>query len=758
MSDEWREGRIRARVYRRGILPGGAAVDSYIGGFDCLSANGGLRLGLVGSGEVTAPLKEVFPDGGLGIKAGDIVTVVQETAWGRTADTAKTLTPGNLRIACFIVRNIRDDNNQNVTISGDDMLAELQDWPAVSPIGQATEYPVDIAAPNHGKRTFLVKTQLAAGVKEVTLYNATADRVFEDDDIQIALANGDTLLTSIREVISSSNSARTVTVGLANALPSIGKAPGVGGVYAYLYTSRLRVTANMTATFKTGNRIKARTSDRTADGRYVMFETRIDGLEEQDIDGTTQYWIRLESPPVAPIPDKDPLNPAVANKAISTVYDKATTTDIAELLSGATFGAWSVAIRDADCTIGTTYEPSGESVWDALSGMLDFSAYTVKHIKNWTDPTQPDKRQVRVMNPAGKSLTTGTLLTITGDTRRRDYLPVMGEGALLDPLKLDIEGAPVTHVIPFGGGSGQSRFDLSAADLTILDQYNAALGGDYVYTVGRRAEYWVVYRERRPGTMAAVERMTWRVASFPHIRPINENSVTNTRAAANQLLRAALDYLEESRRDNMTIEAKIHTLADPQPGDLVPRVYSDLGGRLVDERNMLISEVRHEVSEGIRVTTLLLTKNRTAPLSGEEQVAQQIRQVRRHISQTSAPTAGGATFGGDRLVFPGGAVIGGASGAVSIRSQTSNVEIAAAGLHYINAQGVQVSSDITAKGIVEARRGLGLLDENDSRWLHTSLIIRDIPRVVAGRTVRHGGAQDAPELPPFDDSWVGSLY
>jgi hypothetical protein len=743
------EGRIRARVYRRGKTNTGGYTDTLIAEFDCISARGASRLNRIGEGECKAPTEHVKA---AGVAVGDIITVVQDTNW------YPVYTPVPFRIACFIVTNMKADAGHVTTLSGGDMLGELADWPAITPVGAATEYAVDIAAGNLGKRTFLLRNAYAAGIKEIVIYNASEDRVLEGDDIHIALANGDTLFTGIAEVVSSSSSAGTVTVRLDDALPSVSKTPGVGGVYVYLLTPRIRVTADMSDTFSVGERVRARTSDRTAGGQHVVFETRIDGFEETELDDATQYWVRLESPPIQPIPAADPLNTAAANQLTSTVYDVPTTTDVADLLKNDTFGVWSVGKRDDDCTIGTTYEPTTESVFDALQAILDTSGYAVKVIKNYTDSTKPDRRQLRVLNPSGGKLTSGTVPGVSCERNATTALD--GYAVALQEPSLDIEGEPITHIIPMGAGGGQSRFDLTAADLSILDEYNNKLA-NYEYQLGRRGQYWVLYRARKSGSTAPLLRDVWRTVTFAHIRPVDEDSTANVRAAANQMLRAAADYLHESYQQNISIDVTVHTLGDPQPGDLLPVYRNNMTpNATVTLYNLLISEVEHAAdASGIRKTRLLLTSNRLPPETGELMTARKIQQFERYMSQTNAPTAGGASFGGNRLVFPGSAVIGAATGGMSLRSQTSNVEISAPGQCYINTGGVRANTDIVATGTVEAGDGLVLIDETGSGWTHTTTMIDGVPRLVASRTTKRGGPQqDELDDPGFDDSWVGTLY
>lgn len=750
------EGRIMARVYRYTQLLN-SPIEMIVHAFECLSANGKSELGKVGSGELVAATAHAKSSAG--VQKGDIVTVVQETALGRFG-ASPTTTRGQQRIACFVVRNMTEDGgNGTITISGDDLLSELQDYVAVSPVGAATEVATYVAQRNEGRRTFTLMAAYFAGTTRIVIYGANRERVFEGDQVHITLSDGGVFIAEIQDIVNFSAQPLWVEVELRQPIPRLTKEVQAWGTYCYLYTPRIRTTTNAENIFDVGGRLWVVTDDRTADGQYVVFRSRVDGFEtKQDEEGNEQYYVRLETAPIQTIPVTDPLNPPQHNPLVSTVYDTPTTTDIADLLKD-TFSRWSVSKRDADCTIGTTYEPSGESVWDALSALLETTGYTVKHTKNWANPRMPDLRQVRVLNPSGKNLTTGTMIEVRYDRglRTGTYEPTIGR--MLGAPRMDMEGYPVTHCIPHGAGGGQSQFDLTAADLSVLDPYNAAAAQNgYVYKLSRHGSEWVLFRDRLPG--GAIERPVWRAMSFPQIRPIDEGNTYNARAAANQLLIAAVEFLEESRRDNLAIEVDIFTPADPQPGDRIARVFSNLNTEAagINQTDMLLVTVEHKATVGKpRLTSITMTKNRTVPETGIQQMARQVNKIARRVANANMPTAGGTRFYDNRIVFRGDGIIGTSAGVMSVQSQSGDVEVRAAGRVYINADSdVRVNSSVMSNGLVRATDGLEMFDDNFKKWLHVPLVIDGVPRMVITNVTDHISG-DEPEPDPFSISGV-SLY
>lgn len=754
------EGRIRAAAYRRSRTSSGGVADNKLGEFDCLSAKGVTRLNRIGNGEAKVLAEDIKP---VNVKTGDVIVAWQESA-------TYTKLPGVLpvmRLCCFVVRNITYDGGHIMTLSGDDMLSELLDYPALTPIGESQNYYNTITIGNPGKRTFLLRAAYLTGVDEIRLHNASTDRVFEKDLIYIALQNGETFITRIKEITTDDDTpAGTVDIRLVAPLPSVSKEVGPGGVYVVLYTDRITVAEDWSSIFDIGTRISMVTIDRGPGGLYYRHETRIDAFETEDLeDESTAYIIRMETAPLAPVPSDSPIDTGQPNEIVATAYDVPTTADVTNLFYHDTGDQWSVAIRDKGCDIGTTYEPGGESVWDVLQALMETTGYAVKLIKNFADPTKPDKRQIRILNPAGAQLVRGTLLEVAarqGTTKQAaNYAEILGEP------KVDIEGEPVTHVIPFGAGGGVGRFSVADADLSILDQYTARYPL-WRFRVGRRGAYWSVYREYKQPAGRPLMREVWRTVTFSQIRPINEGDAVNVRGAANQLLTAACEYLLESIEENLSVEVDVHTWADPQPGDAIPRIYSNISPHVsIDRTDMLIAEVEHSADSNLRMTRLLLTRNRAAPMTGMEQVAKELVRLNRNNAQTNAPTAGGVRFYDDRMVFRGAGTVGASTGSMSIASQTADVAIDAPnGNAFVRANSLTVNGRAIMTGRTSFRNGMEMdeisADEGNPllRWQI------DLIRAPSGRpffvatSYSYGGQQ--PELaedPALDDSlYDGGLY
>lgn len=622
-------------------------------------------------------------------------------------------------ITTFIVKS-RSYKNGKYEVSGPDFIGELQDYVAIAPVGAVEE--VETTAESMGARrdwttdpdtwipleaayaprAFLTDGELTY-VPGKTKYYVLAPEPIPmqvTDTVTIYYPDGPFITT-----ISDHND-RHDHFGLTDAITET--IPG--GTKIVISSKRLRVDD---------------ASEYVVDSQ--LFYTPI--LNEP---GKTPPTLIVETVEIGDGSDPDylyfyePITNGIAAGSTVTqkLYTTPTTGDVAMLLEESTFEEWRVT-RDASATTGTSYAPYGESVWDVLLAICEISGHNVRRLYGGTvetdnTPTAPT-RMIQYF-ATGATLSWALRVTDLGMNTRLDY----DYGTLLS-VEYEDTREIVSHLIPYGGGGGGGRLSIKHAPIgDVLEDYDDIENG----IMGNTHYIYNTELDDRP---------VWREVTFNQITPTDPNSPASRREAAEMLLRTGADWLMAHSEIDRTFRAEVFTIGEPRPGDTVDLTWEGADPTSTTASNLIITEVRHEVTpdRGWRMTTLTMSDTGQARLDGQGMVARSLLTMERVLRRSNFGGAGDARVTYDGTSYGGeGRIIG--NGDVTIQSTSGDVTIKALlGDVFIDSGSVTVDAPVNIDGDLHVDGAIVLGDEGRGiDWALSVLEVRGTPRIRLTRRAR----------------------
>jgi len=663
-----------------------------------MSASGGWMLNRIGYGKLTAPAGLVTS---LGVTLEDLAVV-----W--ISDGTPT---GSHRVAQFVVDSI-NYNNGAVDLTGRNYLGVLNDFVALDPIGtkRTTVSEIESFRPHpdidpmpyaaygprlyqsgtakKGDTRFNTKTPVVARVGDTMTMNLTVD-------LEIVPL----FVTTITHVADGRTS-----LTFADELPTA----VADGTQLTLYSTMINVAD--ADQFTVGDEVRISASD---DGYDPLIIGRV---KRKEVIPNNSDYIELEH--------YFPITVPVGYYALGVNWREATRTDVEQLLETATDDQWRVARSPLDYA-GTAYEPNGETVFQALTALSEQTGWVFR--LNMADSTWLPQRKIDyflIGSPFPTASASQLMELGVANELRQNY------GEILE-LAWEETGSAPTYLIPFGGGSGETRFTFAEADIFEIlswftDGYNQL---HFSWGHDGRVPY-LINRARRDRGYPA----TWKVETFSNIYPENEASPNDRRNAANSLLVTACEWMRKNLNSQRTYTITCHTVTDPRPGDVITIMdYSGVDVVDVREFNLSIIEVHHEVNEptGLRKTKLTLSRSIPSPKGGASVMAAVVRDFQRTQRTTSALHRGSARMNYEGVTFRGDSTIQATTGELLLSTEDDDIWITSGENVTIRGDSLNVDANATVAGGLQAQNGVDLPDD-DGGYLNTRYeVVRGVPRLMA---------------------------
>lgn len=708
-----------AQFYRRGALD---TVEERGAVFKAVSAEGGEFTSGIGYGRVTVPYYDNFRrPSNEQVQPGDL-----GLAWS-TAPYGEAKRP--LLVACFVVETRQRRDDLTYELSGPDLLGELMEFYAVAPIGAPAEVVVaalslggrvinhpppqdddwEVLEAAYPGRSYMLQDVTAAGRYRMLFADITT--VQETDTLRVEFADGEIFTTTVTAVGDERQG-----IEFADPLPQ----QVTTSMAVRVWSTRLRV------------------SDASAliEGEAVYYTpgTGPDNPSPRPLGNVRIDRVQLGTGEDDPdyIFTTDPIADYINGGAPLTQmqYIAPTNTDVEMLFfqSTSTTGSppqWRV-LRSPLATKGTAYAPNRESVWDVLMALAEMSGYQFRKyfrglptLNAWPRNPFGEWRAIEYY-PPGSPL-------VSGEVKTMSAAPTISvnHATILKPLDTEDVAGAVTTLFPFGGGSGSGAFDFRLASIgTVLEEYDGKIGWGIVNN-----QYYVYNKL----LVNAGARLVDATETFAHIAPLDPASFDDRKKAADQLLRAACDWLMLHDTPQVTYIAEVFTIGEPRVGDVLTLSYSgDTPGTTADTE-LIVTEVVHraELDPGYRVTTLTLNKAAMPLYSGPRALAQELLALKRGFRQANIGTRGDSHISYDRMEFGQDATVDSRKGNMLIRSQMGDVTIRSeTGDVYLDGNRIDISGVVDSTGAIRSGVGLILADETrPNDWIVTSRTVRRIPRV-----------------------------
>ena len=705
---------LYALFYDRGnldtVTPRGAP-------FAAVSAEGGEVTNGIGYGKAVIPLYDNFRrPWGEQVQQGDLCFVYSTAPYVGSSRA--------LMVACFIVDTRQQRGDETYEISGPDLLGELTEFYAVAPVGtlsDVTVYAISLGSlpgnvtlqAAYPSRAYMVKKTAPAGTYVLQFTESTS--LQETDTMRYEYGWGEVFTTTVTEI-----SVQRDIVTLADPLPHViypADHDPPGGKVSFQST-RLMV------------------SDASAliEGSHVFYTP---GTAEGYTSGNPQGNLLIDRVEVGEGGDPDYIYTAdpitdqidAGTPMTQMQYTAPTTIDVAMLLAqstslGAMVGQWSV-IRSPLATIGTAYAPSQETVWDVLMAISEMSGYQFRRYFRGLNLTAlgqnpfADWRQIEYF-PPGYPIVAGEVQRISAENTISVF-----HATILSPIQTEDVGQAVTTLFPFGGGAGSGAFDFHLANIdAILSEYGGKIGWGI-----KNRQYFVYNKVLVQGGA----RLVATSETFAHISPLDNTLFDSRKEAANQLLRAACEWLLLHDRPQVTYVVDVFTIGEPRVGDVVTLSYSGNSPHSTTDTALIITDVRHRVDPqpGYRVTTLTLNKAAFPIYAGARTVARELTRLKRALKQANIGARGDARISYDRMEFGQDATVDSKTGNMLIRSQQGSVTVRAdMGDVALDGNTIAISGLVDASGVIRSDMGFVLRDLGRSHdWEITAQSVRRIPRI-----------------------------
>ena len=681
---------VRCQIYRR--LPDGNFTQRGTE-FGCTAASGGWYVNRIGYGKLTAPAHLVWLTG---TQANDLACV-----WTEADDWTQPR-----RVAQFIIQARQYQGDGTIELSGPNYLGALQDWIAFDRIGN----DVTVTSAIEGFRPhpdIAVAPMAAYGPRHYTTHAAVTNAgntrfgvsapvyARPGDTLTIDFSTADIARELFVTEVTFVSDGRTA-IEIADDLPYQLPANWPFTVYSKL------VNVADASIFTIGERVKIAAS---SDGYNPLL---IGTIANTEIVANNSDTITLAN--------YIPIGIPIGYYAVSTSYSDPTLEDVEQLLENATGGIWR-ARRSPLGYMPTNYDPKGETVFQVLTSLAETSGWLFR--LSMDDAAWLPRNQVDYF-PDGYPYPTHSATNL--DTLGTDNWTGPNYGEIIE-IASENANAIVTHLVPFGGGSGDSRFTIAEADI------GGILGNFPELAWGSDGINHYLFNKTFAGRLPK-----WQVETFPEIRPQNEASPTDRRNAANNLLWAACNWLRDNSRPDITYKVTCHTVADPRPGDQVIQLnYIGIEQFDIQLADMRVTEVHHEVSgpDGIRLTRLTLNKWSRGRMGGEDVVARQLRNLSRGQMATNAPSTGAALVTYEGATWQGPAALQSNTGGVGLLALGGEVNINATDGVTVSGSLMEVNTAINATGAIRTDTAVVIRADTEKQYRFTSGAIRGIPRLFA---------------------------
>ena len=693
-----------SNAYARGMIYRRLADGTFVqrgDWFDVVSASGGWYVNRIGYGKLKAAADVLFTNG----VENDDFAVVWDTAdyW-----------PTPRRVAQFIVQS-RQYSHGAIELSGPNYLGALADYVSFDRIGDG----VPVLTLTEGFRPHPDNDILPLAAYAPRYYRSgggaptTAGKTRFNTDGPVIARVGDTLIvdfstpdlayelfvTTITHV-TDGNGALEFTDGLPYTLQP----------HTPIYIHSTMINVADASQFVVGERVKLVSNE-------IGYDPLIIGtIKNTEVIPNNSDYIELVN--------RIPISVPIGYYAISTSYVDPVLDDVERLLRDGTHGIWTVN-RAPWGYIPTTYAPNGETVFEILTALAEKSG--------WQFRLSMDEAGLLPRNkidyfPEGRAYPAGNTTALR--TLGTGGHLLMGYGEILD-LQTEDAATGATHLVPFGGGSGETRFTIADADIfEILDLYRDPAGAPLFAWGSDGINHYIFYR--RAVFLGVVER--WRVETFSHIYPENEASPLQRKRAANDLLHAACQWLLLNHNPEVTYTVTCHTVSDPRPGDSIWELaYTGVESFPIVTADLRISEVHHELAEasGIRQTRLVLNSHGARRQTGEEVVASAVRQLARVNATQTASHRGGALVTYEGAQWRGESTLSTATGGLNLETHAGDIAIGSSGDVNIDADQVNVTSSMNVVGVVQAGEGVTLPGDDGIHRNTRYQVVRGIPRLIS---------------------------
>lgn len=686
---------VRCQFYRR--LQDGSFI-ARGPEIDVISASGGWMLNRIGYGKLAAPVAAVRATG----------MAIEDLACVWVSDGTPT---GSYRVAQFIVETI-GLNSGVMDLSGPNYLGELNDFVVLDPIGtkQTVISEIESFRPHpdidplpyaaYGPRVY----QSGFAHADVDYFNTlTPVNARVGDTMTMDLSTDLNPLPLFVTTVVRVSDGRT-TLAFADSFP----VDVAVGTQFTLYSTMINVAD--ASVFYIGDEVRISANDLGYDPLYIG------RIKNTEVIPNNSDYIEVEN--------YFPITIPVGYYALGVNYEQISYTDVEDMLFTATDDQWRV-VRSPISHPGTAYEPNGETVFQVMQALSERTGYVFR--LNMDDASWLPRRKIDYF-PIGSPTPTASATQLMTLGVANQIMQNYGE--ILE-LTTEQGRGGVTYLIPFGGGSGETRFTFAEADVFgILYSYTDGMGNN-VFHLGHDGRVpYIIYRPRKERGYPPV----WKVETFSNIYPENEASPTSRRQAANSLLVAACEWLLKNLHGEQKFNVTCHTVTDPRPGDIVTMLdYTGMEPSDVREFNLSIVEVHHEVNEpsGLRKTKLLLSRGLASPKDGAATMAATVRDVQRIQRSTSGLHRGSARLDYDSVSFRGDSTIQATSGTLDISTEDDDVRITSGEDVELRAIEFNVTANTTVMGQLQAQGGAELPDDDGDYWNTRYIIVRGRPRLLA---------------------------
>lgn len=675
------------------------------GEFDILTASGGWYEGRIGYGKVTAPAEEVLATQ---VQADDLVCVWQDDPqWPR-------------RVAQFIVQARQYSGEGTMELSGPNYLGVLNDLIVLDRIGTRTwvnsqiesfrphpsNDPVEYAA--YGPRYYQSGSGSPPGAGDT--YFVTHTKVISrvGDTLVIDFSSGAIVrplfVTTITDV-SDGNTRISFADGLPYELPPLTRFT--------LYSTMINVADASVFTIGEEVKITATPPSEIPEGYNPLIISRV---KDAQVVANNSDYIEIER--------YIPFIINVGYWVVGVSYTDPTYTDVEDMLRVATDDQWRVN-RSPLGYPGTMYEPNGETVFQVMQALSEQTGWTFR--LNMNDAIPLPSRKIDYFPPGNSyPMASATALLELGTKNKvgQNY------GEIIE-LTSEDSYAAATHVVPYGGGSGETRFSIGESNLfEILASYTDD-AGQPLFSWGSTGRDIYIFRK---AAVTQGKPPRWKVLTFSNIYPENEASPADRRRAADSLLNTTCQWLKKNGGGDTVYKVTCFTLADPRPGDWLEFLdYRGVETFPLSQVGMYIAEVHHEVTEpsGLRLTKLTLTRTASHYMTGEDMAAAAMQDAKRQGRSQNVTHRGSGRMDYDGATWRGAATLRATEGALTLTTANDGIEIDSGRDVLVRADLMDVRASIKAAGAVEAGGGVILPDEDGGRWNVRFIVVRGTPVLIA---------------------------
>lgn len=535
----------------------------------------------------------------------------------------------------FIIEKVTPAGPGLLRIEGPDLLAELKNLQAYSPIGAGTTTNSTVAVEAVPDPWFTT-VGIAAPVNNSSITLAASSGIEPGDEVRIEMADGAGTHVTVANTVNPDGAPHDHTLQIRDRMPW----HALIGNDVERRRRKVQVATGQGGAFQVGVECRL-----TLDNNSVHV-TIIEEEPEEDI-------ITMR--------DGAPDGAAIGKAIQAKDFNQPTTSDVTTLMNY--MAGWGVEFDSGGYTgtaAGTHHAPHGESIFDLLVATAKMTGEFFR-LKTPGITTVPE-RKVQWKRGADYAGSGGNLRLVQPAQADVDNEALNVNRAIItgDPEREGI-WQPVTRVVPFAGDkritlklcSESARLQAQVEGLTLVD---TGLGlYQPPYLVNTTAE-------------SALGQVVGRAVTFSQIR-VETDSATEFQSAADALMRASIAFLYEHGagvRYRYTVPGIISPIP-VQPGQRVEMVYTSPDGRWSVNRTgvnaLYVLEVRAEFTDaqdtvdgsvlaGMNMVTLVLVESPWDIPDVEGATAAAVAEVARIGRQG---TGGGGDGGATTVVVSGGA-------------------------------------------------------------------------------------------------------